>query len=109
MGILIEYINGHYFSYLTGALFNLVISVIFVLLFLCFPETPRYLLLNNKLDKAEQSLQFYKSIKDTVEINNSDHLMMEMKKLNELIVEANDSKQNKIYLTDLSKFCRKSK
>lgn len=100
LGILIEYIVGHYFSYTIGPIFGLILAVVFLLLFPFFPETPQYLLFKNRMAEAEKSLKFYKNTDDT---NNDDLIMMELTKLSELNDKLVDCKLANIQINDLCK------
>lgn len=63
MGTFIGYIVGHFLSFRLGPLVAIGFGIVFMILFSAFPETPRYLILKNKINEAEKSLKIYRNLK----------------------------------------------
>ena len=57
------YLAGSIFDYYTTPKLMLLLPVLFLTLFSCFPETPIYLLRNDKKEAAEKSLKFLRGFK----------------------------------------------
>lgn len=49
-GVALAFIFGNYLTYNTSAIFMIVLSVLFAVLFFFFPETPTFLVKQNKID-----------------------------------------------------------
>jgi MFS family permease len=63
LGMLLIYIAGKVFDYHTTPKIMLLLPLAFFVLFSFFPETPIYLLRNNKKHQAEKSLKFLRGIR----------------------------------------------
>lgn len=50
IGILIAYLLGSYYNYITSSIFFIGITVVFLAIFLFVPSTPQYLLQKNNLE-----------------------------------------------------------
>lgn len=61
-GILISFIAGHYMPYSIRPVFFLIFPVIFMALFVMFPETPAFLAQNGRSEEADQALRFYRNV-----------------------------------------------
>lgn len=79
LGMLLIYISGSIFDYATTPKIMLLLPAIFILLIYFFPETPNYLLRNNKTEAAEASLKFLRgcSKRETI----PDDVDLELKKM----------------------------
>ncbi|XP_075231674.1 facilitated trehalose transporter Tret1-like [Lycorma delicatula] len=80
LGILLQYCIGPYVSYLTLAIFNAVIPILFLVTFIFMPESPYYLMMKDREAQAAKALMWLhkeqtqmnikddlKEIKDSVE------------------------------------------
>lgn len=84
-GVLAGYIGGTYLDYATNPWVMLTVPLIFVCLFAFMPETPQYLLRNNRLKEAERSIRFYRNCRSVVVAkNDEDNLQAEFDKFQEI-------------------------
>uniref|UniRef100_A0A1B6KQV7 Major facilitator superfamily (MFS) profile domain-containing protein n=1 Tax=Graphocephala atropunctata TaxID=36148 RepID=A0A1B6KQV7_9HEMI len=61
-GILIQFCIGTYLSYEVSAWLNLVIPILYLILFSCLPESPYYFMMTNQEDKAAASLAWFRDV-----------------------------------------------
>ncbi|CAO1413721.1 unnamed protein product [Diamesa hyperborea] len=64
MGLFSAYVFGTYFSYSTVPLIFIPFSLLFLVCFLSVPETPLYLMKQNKYKEAEKSLKYFRCISE---------------------------------------------
>lgn len=76
-------------------------SIIYLICFSFFPETPEYLIRHNKLIEGENSLRFYRGLNKTERLPESVSNELKDMKANLL----SPSLQDKIHLKDFSKIC----
>lgn len=62
LGILVSFILGNWVSYYTVQLILFFIPVLFLISFLFLPETPAFLMKNNKIKEAELSLRYFRGL-----------------------------------------------
>lgn len=70
-GMLLMYVAGNVFDYFLTPKLMIILPISFVILFSFFPETPIYLLRNNKIQEAEKSLKYLRG-SDKEEAMNDD-------------------------------------
>ncbi|XP_053697380.1 facilitated trehalose transporter Tret1-like [Sabethes cyaneus] len=103
VGILTGFILGNFLEYFTVPVVMLAIPVIFVLATCFLPETPYCLLLQNRTEKAERSLMFYRGI--TGYFQKSPEFCRELDQLKKVVkVEEESHEQNMLRWKD---FCTK--
>ncbi|KAG4077354.1 hypothetical protein HA402_009755 [Bradysia odoriphaga] len=102
LGILIAFILGDYTDFIVTPICGLVMSVIFFGLFSFFPETPIFLMRQNKIDETEKSLQFYRNVR----IEKSNYIKNEIQKLKNA-VRGNDTEETTDRSLKLSDFTMK--
>lgn len=83
LGILLVYIFGAYCSYKTSPIFVIASTATFVVAFSFFPETPMFLIKQNKLTAAEKSIRFYQNLNDSEQ--HTDLVRLEMTRLHNMI------------------------
>ncbi|XP_070507757.1 facilitated trehalose transporter Tret1-like [Chironomus tepperi] len=96
-GTLLIFIIGNYLSYNLISRVNIILPVLFAIIFLFFPETPYYLLKCGKNKKAENSLKFLRGCRakeQTPEVIKSEILQIAKK------VEENENTRKTSLLMD---------
>lgn len=73
-GVALAFVFGNYCSYKTPPIFMIVLTFLFVVLFFFFPESPTFLLKQNKIRHTERSIQFYRNLSE----NDFQQLQLEM-------------------------------
>lgn len=104
LGILVGYIIGHWLSYQSGPLVGAGISLIFILTFLCFPETPQYLVQTKRVEAAENALYTYKSNREISETDNTANIAAQINKLLETelrIFSDSTTESKRVYISEL--------
>lgn len=98
-GVALAFIFGNYCSYSTPPIFMITLTVIFVISFFSFPESPMFLLKQNKISQTERSIRFYRNIRE----DDLDRLRLEIEKLESAIeVEVKGEYKNSFKLSDLT-------
>lgn len=82
-GILTIYITGPYFPFYVPSLIGISLLTIELVVFSLLPETPYYLLYNNKQKEAERSLKFYRSSSNTEKELTEIHIAVQRQKSDE--------------------------
>lgn len=62
VGILISFIAGHYLDYWMRPVVLLVFPIVFLALFVSFPETPTFLAKHARQDEANLALRYYRNV-----------------------------------------------
>ncbi|XP_055300883.1 facilitated trehalose transporter Tret1-like isoform X2 [Sitodiplosis mosellana] len=62
-GFLFGFLAGYYLSYFEIPYFGIILSIVFLVSFTYFPETPSFLLRCKKEELAERSFRFYRNVK----------------------------------------------
>lgn len=99
-GVALAFVFGNYCSYSTPPIFMIILSLIFVVSFYFFPETPTFLFKQNKISQTEKSILFYRNMRE----NDFELLQLEMDKLKSSI-EGAEKKQfdrNSLKWSDLT-------
>lgn len=94
---------GSYLSYHTTAYILFTLPIVFLALFLQFPETPQYLIRRNRVRDAESSLKYLRGYTST-----PDHLEMLRSEMDGLLVQVSGEKDSteqnsRISLADFGK------
>lgn len=76
-GVALAFVFGNYCSYSTPPIFMIILTLIFVVLFFFFPESPTFLLKQNKISQTEKSILFYRNMRE----NDFELLQVEMDRL----------------------------
>ncbi|KAG4079717.1 hypothetical protein HA402_004422 [Bradysia odoriphaga] len=63
LGVLLGYVLGGFCHYSVLPAFAIGLNVLFVVCFVWFPETPAFLLKQDKISKSEKSIQFYRNVR----------------------------------------------
>lgn len=82
-GVLLAYTIGNYGNYYATPIYAIITATIFAILFSMFPETPIYLVRQNKIKEEEKSLRFYRSIPE----NDDKSIQTEIERLKSAIGE----------------------
>lgn len=90
---------GTYLPYTRSPFIAIAFPIVFFFCFIFFPSTPKHLLRQGKVDKAYESLKFYRNSKYG---ENDTEILLEFEKLKE-VTAANKAKSLKI-----SDFCKTS-
>ncbi|KAH8267463.1 hypothetical protein KR018_005366, partial [Drosophila ironensis] len=95
-GILLAFILGYYFNYVTVSWIVSTFSFVFVGSFWFMPETPQFLASRNKVKEAEYSLRYYRNIRANPAKELNEDLQQELQKLKETdkVDSKEDSKDN---------------
>lgn len=59
IGVLIAFISGSYYNYVTASVYFIAITSVFLVALLFVPSTPQYYLQRNKVEKAEKAFNYY--------------------------------------------------
>ncbi|XP_052892327.1 facilitated trehalose transporter Tret1-like [Anopheles moucheti] len=101
IGTLVSFVMGSYLSYHMTAYILFALPIIFLALFLQFPETPQYLIRRNRVRDAESSLKYLRGYTST-----PDHLEMLRSEMDGLLVQVSGEKdsteQSSISLADFA-------
>lgn len=85
MGALLIYVTGATLDYYTTPKMMLLFSIAFIVSLSFLPETPIHLLRTDKIEKAEESLKFYRGIKKDEAL--SEEVTHELHRLTKKIVD----------------------
>ncbi|XP_034668658.1 facilitated trehalose transporter Tret1 [Drosophila subobscura] len=80
-GVVLAFILGYFFDYITVSWIVSTLSFVFVGCFWFMPETPQYLAKQNRVEEAEQSLRYYRNIRLSPAKELSEDLKLELEKL----------------------------
>uniref|UniRef100_A0A182P8A2 Major facilitator superfamily (MFS) profile domain-containing protein n=1 Tax=Anopheles epiroticus TaxID=199890 RepID=A0A182P8A2_9DIPT len=101
IGTLVSFVMGSYLSYHMTAYILFALPIVFLALFLQFPETPQYLIRRNRVRDAESSLKYLRGYTST-----PDHLEMLRSEMDGLLVQVSGEKdsteQSSISLADFA-------
>ncbi|XP_055298714.1 facilitated trehalose transporter Tret1-like [Sitodiplosis mosellana] len=61
-GILLAFVFGNYFDFYMTPKFVIMLTIVCGILLYFFPETPSFLIKQNRLSEAEKSIQFYQNL-----------------------------------------------
>lgn len=89
-GILIGFLWGAYLNYYLVAYLSLLFPIIFLISFIIVPETPSYLISKNKIANAEQSLRFFRGLKNKNDVETVAYL----KELEKIKDNTNNKKED---------------
>lgn len=103
--MLLMYLAGSVFNYYTTPKVMLLLPVTFITLFSIFPETPIYLLRNDKIKEAERALKFLRGLqtRDALSGDVNTEIQKMIRKVNDDAAKARCSN-----LSGLRKFCELS-
>ncbi|EAT41204.1 AAEL007139-PA [Aedes aegypti] len=102
VGILLGFVLGNSLSYFTVPIVMLVAPILFVVSTCFLPETPYCLLKQNRIEKAELSLMFYRGVDG--HFQKTDDFRKEFEQLKKLSLVAKDPFEHKLNWRD---FCTK--
>lgn len=80
-GVLLSFVLGYYFDYVTVAWLVSSLSILFVICFWFMPETPQHLVLRQRPEDAEKSLRYYRNIRSRHSKELNEELQLELHKL----------------------------
>lgn len=106
-GTLFIFIIGNYLSYDLISKVNIILPVLYAIIFLFFPETPYYLLKCGKNKKAENSLKFLcgcRANEQTPEVIKSEILLIAKK-----VEENENTRKTSVLVNELSNIYNKQK
>uniref|UniRef100_A0A182NGP0 Major facilitator superfamily (MFS) profile domain-containing protein n=1 Tax=Anopheles dirus TaxID=7168 RepID=A0A182NGP0_9DIPT len=89
IGTLVSFVMGSYLSYHLTAYILFSFPILFLALFLQFPETPQYLIRRNRVRDAESSLKYLRGYTST-----PDHLEMLRSEMDSLLVQVSGEKDS---------------
>ncbi|KAJ6633527.1 Facilitated trehalose transporter Tret1 [Pseudolycoriella hygida] len=95
VGILFSFVAGCYVSYEIFPYVMIVFPLIFLFSFYFLPETPQYLLQQDKVKEAEIALRFYRNSNNFDSKEACEKFDMEMAKIKQLSKQNNDSEKFK--------------
>lgn len=81
IGVLLAFVLGYYFDYVTVAWIVSSLSILFVICFWFMPETPQHLVLRQRPEDAEKSLRYYRNIRSRLSKELNEELQLELHKL----------------------------
>lgn len=81
VGVLLAFVLGYFFDYVTVAWLIASLSILFIICFWFMPETPQHLVLRQRHDEAEKSLRYYRNIRSRLSKELNEELQMELNKL----------------------------
>ncbi|XP_055302942.1 facilitated trehalose transporter Tret1-like [Sitodiplosis mosellana] len=91
MGILLAFVLGNFCNFYTTPKVIIALTIVFEISFCFFPESPKFLLKQNRISDTEKSISFYQNISTT----DKEALQFEMDKLrNALSGTKNDGSSN---------------
>lgn len=64
VGIFLVFVLGNFFSFSVVPVISLTAPILFLFLFMFFPETPQFLMKAGRTDEAERSMRFYRNINE---------------------------------------------
>ncbi|XP_037957110.1 facilitated trehalose transporter Tret1 [Teleopsis dalmanni] len=82
-GVLIAFVVGYYLNYIQTAWSMSILTVLFLISFVFFPETPAYLMNLSKVEKAEQSLRYFRNLR-SANADTKEELKFELEKLHKI-------------------------
>ncbi|XP_055302940.1 uncharacterized protein LOC129568722 [Sitodiplosis mosellana] len=100
-GMLVSYIIGNFYDFYVTPKVMIVLTVIFGVLLCFFPESPTFLLKQNRISEAERSIRFYQNLGENSKDNKL--LEIELTKLKSAVCDGEDekSKENAFDWSDL--------
>ncbi|XP_031633567.1 facilitated trehalose transporter Tret1-like [Contarinia nasturtii] len=101
-GILLAFVIGNYCDFYTSPKVAIVLMIVYIVLFYFFPESPTFLAKQGNLLAAEDSIRFYRGIRENYE--ESELLQLEMAKLKNSVgdTKSDQNHGNSFILSDLS-------
>lgn len=81
LGVILVFVLGYYFNYATVAWIMSTLSIVFLVCFWFMPETPQHLMSQQKPEKAEIALRYYRNIRSRQSKELSEELQLELHKL----------------------------
>lgn len=103
IGILLAFIAGTYLSYFVVASIMFFLPIVYIICFSFLPETPQFLIKQNRQADAELSLRYFRGILHSE--THSDEIQQEVEKMikstNTNTDKLSDPKENSISLADL--------
>lgn len=105
-GILIGFLVGNYFSYENVPKILLIVPILFLAFYYFFPESPYYLVTQNRYQEAESSLRFYRNMLSNTEKKLEEVFQSEFQRLKMAHEEQVFEQKGKpsITLSDFGKF-----
>ncbi|XP_055326316.1 facilitated trehalose transporter Tret1-2 homolog isoform X3 [Sitodiplosis mosellana] len=96
-GMLLGFTLGHFYNFYIVPQFVISLMALFAVLLFFFPETPVFLVKQNKICQAEKSIRFYQNLSD----GEKENKLVEIE-INRLRIMINHEQVEKIILTNFS-------